>query len=527
MIRPSRLALPLLAVSVVAAAAPTFVDPAAPEGGDGTRQRPHRRLEDALRPGAEVHLLPGTYVGTWTVPARVKLRGGPGVALEAPAGSSERGVLLDTSEGVTLEHVELRRGRPVIRARGPITLRGVVLHDVTSIGVELLSGTLEAKQLRIVTAAKADSGLRLSPGTRSSVAGLRCEGAFARAVEAAKAALTLEDVQVNGAITAIHLENVILRASRIGVFDPGVFTPPAGSITPGAALFIAGGEASLADVFVTGHEYALLLRNAKVRLTRFGSLRVRRGAITGVGAELSATGVTIAQPGPFGAVQLNGGRTNVSGLLVTGWREQAVWLRGGDLHLSGATILAPERTSPDDATAVSARIGRLTADHLRVHDAAGACLLSADDGNVSARGAVLHACGWGLAADGVGSVRVSTASVGAKEAVAVAVAGGRVLMFGASVTPGGTAALEADCTSSAFVLAQGLRRPSKTRAEDRDPASQNAARAPDRLGDAGVPRTARAEDGGEARVGRTTADAGDRGGADATRELRDPACVIR
>lgn len=479
----------LLAAGSALAAPPRFVDPGAPAGGDGSPERPFRRLEEALRPGAEVRLRPGRYAGPWVLPAGVTLQGAAGVVLEAADGSDRPGVLLDTRGDANLSGLELRGGTVALRLRGATTLQDVTLLGATEAGLELLAGKLDATRLRLVTPTRAAAGVRIGRGTRATLRHVRTDGPFGRAVEVSRAQLTLEDAELNGAIVALHAEEAVLQASRLAILDPGVFarppsreaprhvtvdggnnhapTPPGASrtagkreggvtaVSPGAGIFVAGGVGALTDVFITGHEYGLLTRNAQLRVTRFGSLRARRSAIGIVGGVLDASAVVLARPGPFGAIQVSGGRSRVAGLVVTGWSEQAVWLRGGSLHLSAAAIVNP--APGEDGHPLSARVGAVTADHLRVQGAPGACLYVSGGGELRARAALLDACTWGIAADGDASIRVAGGMVGASEAAIVAVAGGQVTTFDVTALPGRVRTIDADCASGARVVAFGLR----------------------------------------------------------------------
>jgi hypothetical protein len=379
--------LPLLACSPRGGATPSsiraegaelWVDAARGASGDGSRERPHATLGEALaRAGgaSRIHLAPGRYPGAFTLPAGLELEG-EGAVLEG-AGS---GPVLRAPGGAWLRGVEVRGGGWGVEAGGALRLESVRLVGQVSGGVRLGAGTLAVTAGRFEAGGAEAVGLRLEGGSaqvRQSV----FSGDFWRSVEARDAEVALEDVDLGGARTALHQSGGQARLTRV--------TTGSGSEV---GLFCAQGTLWLEDVTVTGHEYGVQVLRGTLESRGLTSRQAVRAGVTLVGARGVLEDTRVLDSGDFGALSLVGSDTVVRGLRVERAGAYGLTATRGRLRLERALFSGLTSRDPDGGDGLHLRDIDVEARQLVVRDAVGVGVLAAQGTRLVLRDASLESC---------------------------------------------------------------------------------------------------------------------------------------
>jgi hypothetical protein len=366
-----------------------FVDASAPPGGDGSEAHPLQRLEQALGPGGRrIRLAAGIYSGGLVLES-VELVGGKSVVLA----TTPPAICLRTRGAVKLTGVQIQGGLTGLQVQnGRAELRGIRFSGQRGPAVEVSGESelvLEGSALR--AGVSEQHGLRLAPGARATVRDVSFEGPFSRAVSATDpAALRLERVKVQQAVTAFHLEG---GEASISTLEAGGGRGP--------ALYVARGRLHLSGVTLVGHEYGLLTGDeAQVDGTDVRSRNAERAGVAIVRSRATLSRLSVDGAGNYGGVQLVGAQARFIDLSISGGRSSGLVMRDGRLEVLRARVSGLQSAEPGAGDAMQIRGGEATISHLVVDRCSGIGVLAAEGARVTVQGSEVRGAGVaGLSAE--------------------------------------------------------------------------------------------------------------------------------
>ncbi|NVJ04778.1 hypothetical protein HUW63_05895 [Myxococcus sp. AM001] len=470
-----------------------WVDAAGAEPGDGSRERPLRRLGEALaRPGGlTVRVAPGRYTGPFLIPPGVRVEGqGPGVVLQAE--DSTRAVLqvgksaylsgmvvqgglwgLELTDG---GHVRLARvgfsgqvtgavrvaaGRLDVEdsrfEAAPAAAVGVLLESgrapsprAASSKPELLSNTDGAERAHHDSEAATGAGAQQEGPRQSGVtveAHIRAStftGPYRRAVRlrGADVRATLEDLQFTGVATAVGVDGAYAEVRRS--------TAEGGQA---AAFSVMDGTLILEEVSVTGHEYGVSsMRARRLDVHRFTSVRAIRAGMGLLMSQARLRDIVVRDSGAYGGLQFSGGDLDVQGVRVDGAAEYGVVALRGKLRLRDVDIRRVH--TADGVTGDGLHLRQVEADveGVVVRDAQGACVLAAQNARVSLRDAKLEKCGYvGLLTDTLARMNAANVEIQGAATALGALGNGELRVESLSATGLESGFIHAECEGTTQV----------------------------------------------------------------------------
>ena len=415
-----------------------WVDASAPGPGDGSRDKPFKSLARALEPGrpAHLHLRSGLYAGPFALAPGAWLEGQGQVVLFVEG----EGPAVEARGAARLSGLTVQGGATGIDAEGALSLESVELSGQRRTAVRLRAGTVEARGCVFQASIPDTSGLLLEAGTRARVEGSRFLGPYWRAVHARGAErVSLEDVHFEGPVTGLHQVggDAVVRHST---FEGG----------RGPALFVARASLRVEEVAVRGHEYALQTRRVSpLRVLGFTSVGAERAGISTVESQGELEDVVLVDSGPLGGLQPLDSDLIVRRLRVHRPASSGVSARGGKLGLEQAVFTQVRDGGGDAGNAVELRQVAARVDGLTVEEAAGVCVLVAQDSKVALHDAWLSRCRWaGVMAETLGRVDGASVTVRRSPGSAVAIPGdGEVRLYRLSSEKNVEGAIWAECDS--------------------------------------------------------------------------------
>ncbi len=429
-----------------------WVDAAVAPGGDGSRPRPLRRLQDALvvpAPSRRVHLAAGLYTGPFVATDGTQLVGGSAAVLTAAAGVT----VLEARGTVSLERVLVQGGTLGVRGTGALRLTQVQFSG-QRLGALLLAGggTLQATTCRFEASVSEGVAVALEPGVRVQLSGCTFEGPWRRGVEArAPAVLSIAGTGFRGPVTALHLRGGSAELSDVTIGEGR-----------GPALYVTSGTLGLHRVQVSGHEYALLTgTDAVVEGEDVTSTRADRAGVGLVHAKAHFRRLTITSAGTFGGLQCVASDVRVEGLRVEEVAGLGVSQRDGTLTLDDVVVT---RTRDPDGTGgegMQLRGGRANLTNVTIRQTAGACLLAAEGADVRLSHATLERCHTaGLVADTGAHLTASGVTVESSEGPGAVATGAGLLVLATFQALSTQGAVWAECAGGtqvqAWAVAGGL-----------------------------------------------------------------------
>lgn len=356
-----------------------FVDSAAGADGDGTRERPLRRLSDALARAPRVVAVRGEHSGGWQIAGPVRIGGCPGARLRGQVTvSSDEVHLHDLQlEGTTRAAVEVEPGgsvvieRSVIRAgphyavfaqQGAARLEqvGVTLVPAggSGLGIVSVGGALHVDRVAIegtgavalATDGSALSGGRLQIGSTDGElqVGLilqRGEVQLADLDLRHLGALGVQTLHVDGAIRRLRVEGVRFAPQTPGIVITGVGVAMNGSNVTLDDLVLLDLEAVGLDVTTAEDEAPVQVVARRVLIDASAN-----GAQARLGSDLTLDGV-FARVADRSATSLGGGRLTLADGRVAGGSHVLLAVEPDSvLHASGVVV----RGRPDAPLTVGA-----------------------------------------------------------------------------------------------------------------------------------------------------------------------------
>ena len=298
-----------------------WVDAFSPPDGDGTKERPFKTLRN-IPAGALVHLRSGLYAGPFVLERGVTLSGTGEVVLTGEAGQT-----VVTATDASLEGLSLQGGAVGLAVEGHVVATRLAFSGQRE-RAAIVRSKLTLTDATFVGTIQGIDAVEVTRGATLELSKATFTGGFARDLMSEGARLQLRELSSGG-------PKVLLRAVDSEV-DAEALRATGGS---GPALAIFGGTASLRDVQVSGHEYALLVaREAKVAVTKLRARGSQVACVAATGATLELSEAVLVDCGPGGAVSLMHAHSTLSRVEISSAREMGLFIRQGDASLSAVSV---------------------------------------------------------------------------------------------------------------------------------------------------------------------------------------------
>lgn len=337
-----------------------WVDAFAPEGGDGSSEKPLRQPPKVLAPKTRLHVRSGLYAGPFQLSDGARVEGLGEVVFTGTAGQTTV-----TAHDAELINLSVQGGDTGLVA-GP----GVVLTRVRFSGQRqravAVNGSLTASGLTLVSSVEGIVGLLVSPGAKLVADDLKLEGGFRKGVECLQGETTLRRFSAQGVKAAVSLNEC--RATLVDGTVRG------GS---GPAVFAAKGQLELDRLTVRGQEYGLQLGpGAKATASGLVVEQTAQACVSAQRAELTLSRSELKACGLSGAVVLFENATTLEDTTISSTQEVGVLVRMGKATLKGlrlSQISAPGEALGD---AIHVRQATVKIDDVRVNDVTGSALFT-------------------------------------------------------------------------------------------------------------------------------------------------------
>jgi hypothetical protein len=363
-----------------------WVDAYAPEGGDGSRARPWKRLPPRIPAGVWLHLASGLYRGP--------------IALEPGAGLTGAGTAVVYVEGpgevvsatdARLETLSVQGGTVGLVARGRVEVEQVHFSGHRGSAARVEPGARASFRRVEVSGTLGTDGVTVEGGEVDIVAS-RFRGGLRRAVSSTNGAARLDSVSSEGPSTLLWGLD-----SRLSVEKASAAGGRA------AAVFAKGGSLAVRGLFVVGHEYALHAVEATLDAKAITSRGSQLGGIAVERCTGKLGAVTVEGAGALGGVQLLDSVVAADDVEVKDGAALGLLVRRGTVSLDRIQVsgIRAEGTSggePALGDAVHVREAVVRAGRIEVHDVEGTGLVAAASSSVSVDSLWVQRAGAGGAA---------------------------------------------------------------------------------------------------------------------------------
>jgi len=315
--------------------ASVWVDAYAPEGGDGTKERPLKRLPVEVPAPADFHLATGLYEGPFHFADDVRLEGHGQAVLHAAAPA----VVVDGA-GVELVRVSVQGGGVGLRVSGDATLDAVHVSGHQKVGVELLPGArVRAAALEVVGSIPESVGVKAT-GATLTLEGAHFLGDLRHGVRLEGATATLSGLRSEGGQTLVHAKD-----STLTLLD----TRALGGVGP--AVLVSGGSARIEGLTVEWHSVALnVTAGAEVHAKALRSRRAHETGVVFLASKGTLQDVEVVRPGNGGGLQLLDSDVTVEDLHVEDAPAMGVFVRKGRARLKRLILEGVTSEANSDGT---------------------------------------------------------------------------------------------------------------------------------------------------------------------------------
>ena len=370
---------------VVAPPMERWVNPGAPQGGDGSREKPFKLLEEALQGvtgPAVLHLSTGMYRGPFRTPAGVRIEGSRATVLYVEQGQA----VLEPQGELGLSNLVVQGGQVGIRSAHRLELDDVELSGQREKAVVMTAGHLRARSTRFAGTVSETVGVNAAGPVTVELTDSSFTGAFRRAISVeAGASLQIRSSRFEGPATAVHA----IR-SDVALQDVDV------SGGRGIGIFAAGGSLKLKSVRVLGHEYAVLARDdAKVDATDLSCIRPDRAGVGLVAATGRFDQLVIVETGSYGAIHQVGGELELRRFVIRAADAYGIHVSAGQLIAEDGVIVGVGDTGGGAGDGIHLRRSRARISGVSVSNTSGSGVLAAEGSRVALRDLVLERNRWG------------------------------------------------------------------------------------------------------------------------------------
>lgn len=331
---------------------------------------------------ARIHLASGLYAGPIVLPPHVTLEGGHATVLHADAGQPV--VLMGPD--AALIGLTVQGGTDGIESAAGARLTRVRLSGFRRTAIAHRTGRLIADHIEVTGTVSDTIGVDLGPGAQLDLEDATFRGGLRDAIRlGTEAKASLSNVHVLGAVTAVRSEGARLELRRLNA-----------SGGRGPAVWLMGGEATLHDVRVEGHEFGVLAGSG-VRVTA-SALTFIRPQRAGLGlAEVIADvrDVLVVEGGSYGGIQIVGGEVTLRSFVIAGAQEWGLALLGTQADVSDGVILRVVAPKDIGGDGVVIRRSRVRLSSVSVRGTAGGGILVANGARVALRDLLLEQNKWG------------------------------------------------------------------------------------------------------------------------------------
>lgn len=388
---------------------------ASAEPADGSKTRPLRDLGEALRRAVgpcRVRLASGLYAGPFEIPDGVTVEGAHATVLHAEAPATV--VTLGTS--AALQSLTVQGGDVGVFLRGGGRLQRVHLSGFRKTAVHVpAQAKLEATGLDVLGSVSESLGVRVDTAAAAVIERSVFRGGLRDAISAQpRSHLEVRDSRFDGPVHAVRTLGAKVQV-RSTTIENG----------RGAALWLSGGEATLHDVRVLGHEYGLLASEGiELRVTDFTSLKPERAGLALVDARAQLDGILVVEAGTYGGLQIVGGDLRLRSFVVAGAREWGLQLFGATADVANGVITRIEEATPGSGDGVHVRRGKVRLASLTIQRTAGSGVFVAEHASVAARDLFLENTRWaGVVVDSAAHLEAASIFVRRSKGTALAVPG--------------------------------------------------------------------------------------------------------
>lgn len=324
-----------------------WVDAAARPGGDGSRERPLKRVPSELPERVSLHLSTGLYEGPFTFPAGTRVEGHGEVVLHAAAPA-----VVVTGDALTLVHVSVQGGDVGLQLSGEASLERVHVSGHRKVGVEVLPGArLDAQQLEVVGTIAESVGVHAS-GAALQVTGASFTGDLRQGFKLEGGAAVITGAKSEGGNSLLNAREVNVTLERASA-----------AAGRGPAVFLSGGTARVDGLVVDGHESALhTLHVTGLDVRHLRSTRPSSAGVLLQGTRGTLRDLGVVHTGPGGGVQALDADVTLEDVSVREAGAMGVFVRKGKARLRRVSIEGVEGESDGSG-------GRVLGDALMLRDA--------------------------------------------------------------------------------------------------------------------------------------------------------------
>ena len=414
-----------------------WVDAFAAEGGDGSRAAALKRLPSLTGP-ASLHLRSGVYRGPFTFPGGTRVEGHGEVVL-FDEGS---GVVVSAQGPLELVHVSVQGAGVGVHSGGALALEHVKFSGHRVAGLQVADGGVTGHHVEVSSRVDGVVGL-----------------------DATNAHLTLHDVSVSGPmLIGVRGKDSAVELTTVRCEGPATAVQTLGGTLELRALRAIGGtrtavsltetKATLDDLDVTGHEYAVLGVGSDVTLDELRSTGAFGGGVSLLGSKVHLTNAMIRRAGPLGGVQLLGCTSVLGTVRVMDSQAWGVMVRKGTATIAFLTAAGLREGGGD---ALHVRDAQVSVERLEASGLEGSGIYAANFATVYA--VTVEVSGADTSAIVVERKSIVTAdrviSRGGRGPALAAPEDG-LLKINSLSAQGGDVAVWADCATESFVTVKAV-----------------------------------------------------------------------
>lgn len=337
-----------------------WVDAYAPLEGDGTAERPLKRVPRSIPAGVTLRLRSGLYAGPFVLEEGARLEGRGEVVLTGEAGQT-----VVTASGAAVEGVSIQGGAIGLEASQRVVMARVRFSGQRRLAVAV-HGQLTMSQAKLEATVEGIDGVGVDRGASLELWASHFSGGFRRAVWTEGGAIDLRSVSAAGAKTLVH---AIDGTSRLSSLSSGQGSGP--------AFFFAGGSVVLEGAEIVGHEYSVqLARGVDAHLSFLKASGGMESCVSAVSAQLTLFRSTFSRCGPGGALSLLDSRSTTSEVEINSARDLGIFLSGGQAALRSVRIGGVTASGPSLGDALHVRDARVEGESLMVSDVEGSAVFA-------------------------------------------------------------------------------------------------------------------------------------------------------
>lgn len=432
-----------VAEGATAAPVERWVDERAAAEGDGTMERPWRRLPKRLEGSSVWHLKSGVYAGPVVMGEGVELRG-EGLAVISIEGE---GVVLRVEGTGRLSQLSIQGGSVGLSVSAKLSAQDVHVSGQKTQAVVVEGAELDAVGLKLVATIPGGTGLAMNGTSTVTLARVELEGGFRRGIDNQGGTLTVS--------------GLVSRGGGYGVRAVGGLTKVTNASFSGgknSAVFASQGVLEVTQLKVSGHDNAVELGSkAKATITELNAGGLASSGVSSNDADLTLRRATITGSGPGGAVFIAGGTAHIVGLHVHDVSAIGVLARKATLRLESA-IFERIRSEPNgDGTsslgdALQLRASTVSFTDVKVSDVAGSALYASATAKVMGQTITCErAAGGAVVSERGAEVNVDRLVVKGSAAPALSVPDAARATIGRLFVVGSSQSIWADCQLGARV----------------------------------------------------------------------------